>query len=149
MLTLLLSLNVCNVTISGVNISGHHFLTFHANFSLSPVSASCLSHHIGGGIATAKWALQMGESLGIHNPVSLASSHLYIPPKKTPYNTLNSQESPSCMDDTSQHLRKLFRHSTVTHNHYTTKTLLTGGFCPACLLAVTSVPTTVPYGNWT
>lgn len=66
-----------------------------------------------------------------------------MPPSKTLYNTLSIQESQSWVDDTSEHLRKSLRGSTGTYNDYTIKTLRAEGFCPICLLAVMSHPTTV------
>lgn len=93
--------------------------------------------------------LQQDSSLGgwaleIHSPVLQASSHWYMPPNKTLYNTFNIQESQSCVNDTFGHLRKRFRDSTGTYNYYTIKQVSThiAGFCPICLLAVMSDATT-------
>lgn len=79
-------------------------------------------------------------NLEIHNPVLQASSYWYMPPNKTLYNTLNIPESQSCVDDTFKHLGNLL--GTDTYNYYTIKTLIVGGFCPICLLAVISDSTT-------
>jgi len=53
---------------------------------------------------------------------------------ETLYNTLNIQEPQSRVEDTFEHLRKLFKDYTGTYNYCIIKTLRAGGFCPIHLL---------------
>ena len=103
-------------------------------------------HHSGGGTASVTQGSLEGWALESHDPVLQASSHWYIPPNKTLYSTVHIQESQSCVHDTFENLRNLFRDSTSTYNYHTINTHI-AGFCPICLLAVRSDATTASTGQ--
>lgn len=66
-----------------------------------------------------------------YKPPHTGTHHL----TKTLDNTFNTREPQSRVEDTSEHLKKLFQDSTGTYNYYITEPLRAGGFCPVHLLA--------------